>query len=53
MLNLFQHLINRVPNQVQDDKYDILFCANYMIDLKAKIAGCTSINRNHNQYIPL
>jgi len=28
-LNLFQHLINQIPNHVQDDEYDILFCADY------------------------
>src|SRR3989344_5538678 len=37
MLNLFQHLINRVPNQVQDDKYDILFCANYSSEFASAI----------------
>jgi len=24
-LTRFQHLINQIPNQVQDDEYDILF----------------------------
>ena len=37
MLNLFQHLINQIPNQVQDDKYDILFCATIIATNMLKI----------------
>jgi len=37
MLNLFQHLINQIPNQVQDDKCEILFCANYNMFIDKKV----------------